>query len=182
MAADARRALIIATGSYVDTKLRALRAPSADAQGLRAVLEDPAVGDFAVDVMVDGNEGELSRRIARFLRQARRDDVLLLHLSCHGIKDDRGELYFAATDTEIDLPDATAISASWLNEQIARSPSRRILLLLDCCFSGRFPFGTHRAGDRIDVQDHFEGRGHAVITASNAMEYAFEGDERSRLQ
>ena len=56
MAADARRALIIATGSYVDTKLRALRAPSADAQGLRAVLEDPAVGDFAVDVMVDGNE------------------------------------------------------------------------------------------------------------------------------
>ena len=134
MAEGARRALIVATGSYTDPKLHSLRAPAADAHALGAVLHDPDVGDFAVDVVLDADETELSRRIARFLRQARRDDVLLLHLSCHGIKDDRGELYFAAKDTELDLPDATAISASWLNEQISRSPSRRILFLLDCCF------------------------------------------------
>ena len=142
MASGERRALIVATGTYADPKLRALRAPAADAQGLATVLRNPSVGDFAVEVAVDEDERVLRRRIARFLREGHRDDVLLLHLSCHGIKDDRGELYLAATDTEIDLPDATAISALWLNEQISRSPSRRVLLLLDCCFSGRFPFGA----------------------------------------
>ncbi len=180
MAEGARRALLIATGSYADQNFRALRAPAADAQQLAAVLEAPEIGDFAVEVMLDADEGQLTRRLARFFRDAKRNDVLLVHLSCHGIKDDRGDLYFATTDTEIDLPDATAIAANWLNDQIAKSMSRRILLLLDCCFSGRFPFGTqHRAGDRVDVQEHFRGKGHAVITASNAMEYAFEGVDRS---
>ena len=175
----ARRALIVATGTYEDAKLRSLRSPAADARGLAAVLEDPEIGDFAVETMLDANERDLRRRVARFLGEARHEDVLLLHLSCHGIKDERGGLYFAASDSEIDYPNATALAADWLNEQISHSPSRRIVLLLDCCFSGRFPFGKHRAGDRVNVQEHFEGRGYAVITASNAMEYAFDGDDRS---
>lgn len=180
MEGGARQALIIATARYADPKLQALRAPEADARGLAAVLENPQIGAFAVDVALDGHEGELTRRLARFFRDARREDVLLLHLSCHGIKDDRGELYFAAADTEIDLPDATAIPARWLDEQVMRSPSRRILLLLDCCFSGRFPFQSrHRAGEGVDVHDQLQGRGHAVITASSAMEYAYEGEDLS---
>jgi hypothetical protein len=36
-----------------------------------------------------------------------------------------------------------------------------------------------RAGDAINVRDHLEGRGRAVITASSAMEYSYEGDELS---
>ncbi|MBV8965117.1 MAG: caspase family protein, partial [Mycobacteriaceae bacterium] len=174
----ARRALIVATGSYADPKLRRLRAPAADADKLAAVLKNPQIGNFEVDVALDQSESELRRRLARFTRDARRDDVLLFHFSCHGIKDDHGELYLAASDTELDLPDATAISAAWLSDQISRSPSRRTLLLLDCCFSGRFPLGaTARGGDKVDVQDRFEGRGRAVISASNAMEYAYEGDD-----
>jgi hypothetical protein len=32
-------------------------------------------------------------------------------MSCHGLKDDAGHLYFAAADTEVDALDATAVSA-----------------------------------------------------------------------
>ena len=52
------------------------------------------------------------------------------------------------------------------------------MLLLDCCFSGSVPFGARpRAADTVDAQHQLEGRGRAVITASNAMEYAYEGDQ-----
>jgi hypothetical protein len=60
----------------------------------------------------------------------------------------------------------------------SRSRSRRIVLLLDCCYAGAFERGmTARAGTGVGVESQFGGRGRAVITASSAMEYAFEGDE-----
>ena len=62
--------------------------------------------------------------------------------------------------------------------------SRSVVLLLDCCYGGAFAQGvTVRAGGDVNVLDSFPegksggGRGRAVITASNAMEYAFEGDQ-----
>jgi DNA-binding beta-propeller fold protein YncE len=175
-----RRALIVATGRYRDAKFRELRAPAADAERLAGVLRNPAIGDFEVDVALDEDESPLRRRIARFYASSGRDDVLLLHISGHGVKDAHGGLYLAASDTELDLLDATALSAVWLDEQISRSRSHHKLLLLDCCFSGRFPFNaTARAGESVDVQERFQGRGRAVITASTAMEYAYEGDQLS---
>ena len=60
------------------------------------------------------------------------------------------------------------------------------MLLLDCCYGGAFERGmVARAAGDVDVGMQFPqeelsaGRGRAVITASSAMEYAFEG---SRLQ
>jgi hypothetical protein len=175
-----RHALIVAVSNYRDAKLRALRAPGADARRLATVLGDPAIGGFDVAVAENEEQPQLARRIARFFANRRADDLLLLHFSCHGIKDERGELYLAATDTEVDLLSATALSASWLNEQISRSRARRSVVLLDCCFSGSFPFGARvRSGGTVDVGAHLEGRGRAILTASNSMEYAFEGDQRT---
>ena len=172
-----RRALIVASGAYDDEKLRDLRAPEVDAQRLADVLQNPEIGNFEVDIAVNEAERSLRRRIARFFGSTNRDDELLLYISGHGIKDADGRLYLAAADSELDLLDATALSTAWLDEQIARSPSRRKLLLLDCCFSGRFPFNTTaKGGTSVDVPEQLQGRGRAVITASNAMEYAYEGD------
>ena len=61
---------------------------------------------------------------------------------------------------------------------MARSRSSNVLMLLDCCYSGAIARGLRfRAGESVDVNDHLGGSGRAIITASNAMEYAFEGDE-----
>ncbi len=177
---SARDALIVAVTDYRDPKLRQLRAPVADATALGRVLEDPSIGAFNVQLALDEDESALTRRLARFFSDRRPDDLLLIHFSCHGIKDASGELYMAAADTETDLLSATGIPSRWLSEQIGKCRSKRIVVLLDCCFSGSFPFGTHyRAGEQINVQQHLEGRGRVVITASNAMEYSFEGDQLS---
>jgi hypothetical protein len=173
-----REALLVAIADYHDPKLRRLRAPATDAAQLSEVLGDPDIGAFDVQILLDPDERTLRRRLATFFRAERRsDDVLLVHFSCHGVKDERGELYLAATDTDNDLLAATAVSATWLNDQIGRCRSKRIVVLLDCCFSGAFPFGTvARAGTAVNATALFDGSGRAVISSSNAMEYAYEGD------
>jgi Caspase domain len=176
-ASGGRHALIVATARYDDPKLSALRAPAADAERLAAVLADPARGAFAVQTLIDEPQGTVARRVAAFFRDRRPDDLLLLHFSCHGVKDDRGELFLAAADTEVDLLSATGVSAQWLNDQITRTRSRRTVVLLDCCFSGAFPFGLRaRSAAAVDAPEQLQGRGRAIITASSAMEYAYEGD------
>ena len=176
-ASGGRHALIVATASYFDPRLQQLRAPAADAEALADVLRDPEKGDFEVAVGVNETHGDLTRMIARFFGDRSPHDLLLVHFSCHGVKDEDGELYLAAADTDLDLLSATGISAAWLNDRINRTRSRRTVVLLDCCFSGSFPSGLRRRGDGLDAPQRLEGRGRAIITASNAMEYAYEGDE-----
>ena len=173
-----RYALIVATDTYGDPKLSRLRAPARDAEALADVLRDPEIGGFEVELAANETDAALRRRIAAFFSDRARDSLLLLHFSCHGLKDDSGQLYFAAADTEVAHLDATAIPAEFVSRQMARSRSNNVLMLLDCCYSGAIARGLRfRAGDSVDVSDHLGGSGRAIITASNAMEYAFEGDE-----
>ena len=119
------------------------------------------------------------RKISEFFRDRARDDLLLLHVSCHGLKDEDGTLYFATSNTAVEHLEATAIPSEFVNRQMTKSRSRRIVLLLDCCFGGAFARGlVHRAGDSVAIKEEFEGQGRVVLTASRAMEYAFEGENR----
>jgi Caspase domain len=174
----ARSALIVANDEYVDPRLRQLRAPVRDAEELARVLADPAIGDFEVDVVLNEPEHRVRRKLSEFFADRSRDDLLLVHFSCHGLKDDDGSLYFAAPDSVVGHLDSTAVSAEFVNRQMRRSRSRRIALFLDCCYSGAFSRGTSaRAGDGLELAERFDGQGQVVITASTATEYAFEGDE-----
>ena len=179
--AGRRSALIIANDAYQDAGLGRLRAPARDAEALARVLADPAIGDFEVDVVSNQPEWRLRRTIGAFFTDRSRDDLLLLHFSCHGVKDDSGQLYFATTDTELANLDATAVPADFVNRHMSRSHSRRIVLLLDCCYSGAFARGMMaKAGTGVELRERFDGRGRIVLTASSAMEYAFEATELAR--
>jgi spermidine/putrescine-binding protein len=173
-----RSALIVASDQYTDPGLRRLRAPAADAQALAAVLQNPGIGGFEVRTLLNEAAPEVNEAVEEFFDDRRPDDLLLLHFSCHGVKDEGGELYFATTNTKLRRLGATAVAADFVNRRMGRSRSRRIVLLLDCCYAGAFERGmTPRAGSGVAIEEQFSGRGRAVITASSAMEYAFEGDE-----
>ena len=108
------------------------------------------------------------------------DDLLLVHFSCHGVKDEVGELHFAMAQTSLRRLAATAVAADFVTRRMYRSRSRRVVLLLDCCYAGAFERSLiPRTGGSVDIEDQFSGggRGRAVITASSAMEHAFEGGE-----
>jgi hypothetical protein len=118
------------------------------------------------------------RAIEAFFADRKRDSLLLLYFSGHGIKDQDGQLYFALADTQRKLLRATAIQARFVNEVMRYSRSRQQVLLLDCCYSGAFPRGMIAKADRtVGTWDYFEGRGRIVLTASDAVQYAFEGDK-----
>ena len=52
------------------------------------------------------------------------------------------------------------------------------MLILDCCYSGAFPAGrTAKADEGVQTLERFQGKGRAVLTASDATQYAFEGDD-----
>jgi Caspase domain len=175
-----RYALIVATDTYEDPKLRRLRTPALDAESLAGVLRDAEIGGFSVELSLNEAEHMLRRRIATFFADRQRDDLLLMHFSCHGVKDDSGQLYFAARDTAVPQLDASAVSAEFLSRQMSRSRSQKIIVLLDCCYSGAIARGLRfRGGDKIDVDENLGGTGRVIITASSAMEYAFEGDDLS---
>ena len=175
-----RSALIVASDSYTDPSLRRLRAPASDAQALAHVLQDPGIGGFEVRTLLNEPAHVVSLELEEFFADCRPDDLLLVHFSCHGIKDEGGDLYFAMANTVLRRLGSTAVAAEFVNRRMGRSRSRRIVLLLDCCYAGAFERGmTARAGTGVGIEAQFGGRGRAVITASSAMEYAFEGDELS---
>src|SRR6266511_4408153 len=169
-------ALIVASAHYTDPKLTKLRSTAADADRLGRVLADSQIGGYRVSVVRDQPSHVVSLAIERFFKNRRRDDRLLLYMSCHGVKDDSGRLSFATTNTQLSYLGSTAVSAEFVREQMDKSDSRRIVLILDCCYSGAFARGTRlKAADRrIEIKERFDGHGRAVLTASSAMEYAFE--------
>jgi hypothetical protein len=178
----ARRALVVASDAYDAEGLRDLRSPRADATALAAVLGDPQIGDFAVEVVHNEPSHVVQARVEELFAEARPDDLVLLHVACHGLKNETGELFFAARNTRLGRLESTAVPADFVQRCMRASRSRSIVLLLDCCYGGAFGSGVSvRAAGPVDVVGSFPagrlggGRGRAVITASSAMEYAFEG-------
>jgi hypothetical protein len=171
-----RIALIVATSTYKEETLARLRAPGTDAQDLAEVLADERVGGFDVHTFLDSGHDQVMRGVLELCGSLGPADFLLVYLSCHGVMDDRGRLYYATTDTERRLLAATAISANWLNEQLEDCRARGQILLLDCCHSGAFARGA-KGDSALALQERFPGRGKAVLTASRATEYSFEGED-----
>jgi hypothetical protein len=173
-----RTALIVANDEYDHDGLKHLRSPGADATALAAVLENRQISDFDVHVVHNESAHVVQGRIEDLFLDSRPDDVVLLHFSCHGLKSESGELYFATRNTRPNRLRSTAVSADYVQRCMRASRSRSVVLLLDCCYGGAFGEGVAvRAAGDVNVLDSFSGgRGRAVITASSSMEYAFEGD------
>lgn len=185
MGEESRHALIIANDSYENPGLKKLRAPAQDAVALAEVLGDPQIGGFDVRVMRNEPAHVISMQVDDFFSDRKPGDTLVLHFSCHGLKSETGELFFAAPNTLPRRLASTAVAANFVRRCMASTRARSIALLLDCCYGGAFSQGpaSVRAGGDAHVLDSFAGdklgggRGWAVITASNSMEYAFEGTD-----
>src|ERR687894_899184 len=173
-----RRALVVATYEYADAGLRRLAAPEHDAESLATVLGDPQIADFDVTMLVNQPHHVVGEAIADFFTGSHSDDLTLLYFTGHGLKDDEGRFYLAMTNTRRSALMFTAISGAQLNDAMDASTSRRKVLVLDCCYSGAFPAGrTAKADEGVQTLERFQGKGRAVLTASDATQYAFEGDD-----
>lgn len=166
-------ALLLACYSSADSRINPLTAPSADVCGLEKILKDPRIGNFNVKVLVDETSYSLRKEIETFFSDRKREEMLLLYFSGHGIKDKNGKLYFATSDTRLDRLKSTAISASDVREIMSNCSSRRQVLILDCCYGGAFNDALAK-GDKMVGISALGGMGRIVLTASDAIQSSFE--------
>jgi uncharacterized caspase-like protein len=183
--AGRRLALVVANDEYDDAGLSRLNAPAQDADALAEVLGDPGVGGFDVEVLHNATAQTVRTAVEDLFADRSFDDLLVLHFSCHGVKNAEGELFLAMKDTRPNRLASTGVAAGFVSGQMATSRAQRIALFLDCCYGGAFPrgmvvrsSGEAAVGAAFTRQDDVgEGRGRVVVTSSNAMQYAFEGGE-----
>ena len=176
-----RLALIIGNSAYQDSTLSRLLTPDADVGALGEILLDQELGGFDdVNVIVNMSSHIIRREIAAFFSKKTREDLLVLYFSGHGVLDDQGHLYLAVRDTDSKLLRGTAISANYITQEMNNSRSQRQVLVLDCCHSGAFARGSKgKTGASVGTAPAFEGSGYGrvVLTASDATQYAWEGDQ-----
>jgi uncharacterized caspase-like protein len=179
-------ALVIGNTQYEDPKLGRLASPASDVNELAELLGSESLGQFDdVTRRVNLTSSDANKEIERFFRVDKYpDDLLLFYFSGHGVLDDMSELYFACSDTDMQLLDSTAVSATYLRKAMGRSRSRRVVLVLDCCNSGAFGQGAKAAlGSSVgtqqlvaDVQMPKPGEGRIALTASDETGVAWEGE------
>lgn len=174
----ARRAVLIGVGEYEDEKLANLRCPVQDARGLKQLLVDKDRGEFCnVELLENCDSAAALKTIHTELRQADKDDFFLIYYSGHGKRSTVGDLYLATSDTVSDALESTALEINKVNSLVKACRCRRVLLLLDCCYSGAA--GGAIAKDSIEDQlrTASEGSGIYLITASTGIQTALEKEE-----
>ncbi|MGW4299239.1 caspase, EACC1-associated type [Streptomyces sp. NPDC004646] len=134
------RILLLATAEHDGPTLPAVPSVAPTHRALRtALIERCAVPSDRVRCELDPPD-------ARFMAQAvaeeaqRADSVLLVHFVGHGLLDADGELYLAARATDRLTPGLAAhqaLSFAALRQALTASRAASVVLLLDCCFSGR---------------------------------------------
>jgi len=131
-----RYAILIANADFPKNRtLIPLETPLKDLRGLKSTLEDKSRGSFLVTYLENATTGEMTKAIEQTLNAATQEDLVLVYYSGHGMLDRNGKLSFAAADSEPGAL-ATAVHFSEVSDYVANSPTRRIVILLDCCYSG----------------------------------------------
>lgn len=177
----AKVALLIGVGEY-GVGLNPLPSAVKDVEAMQRVLQHPEMGQFdQVKALTNPAPQEMQEGIETLFANRNKDDLILLFFSGHGVKDDSSRLYLATTLTrktpQGELVKSTAVPASFVNDVMRNSRSKRQVVLLDCCFSGAFAEDMRAKDDgSVDVQTQLGGEGRAVLTSSTSTQYSFEQD------
>jgi Caspase domain len=186
---EKKYAVLIGNGEFPqDPKvLPTLRCSVNDATAFNDVLRSPTYGLFdETVVLADKRHHEILLELNKVLKRAEKNDLVLIYYSGHGKLNTTGILHLATLDTQVGYIEATSVSVVRIRELMDTCPSKKMILILDCCYSGRVA-GAYLKGN---VEDHLQqvaggndSRGIYLLTASTGVQVAQEkeGDENSLL-
>lgn len=175
-----RRAILLAAGSFEDTRLTPLRFAAKDAARLASVLTDKDLAGFDdVQVFADSRVSEARIALEQLARASDPGDLLLFYFSGHGKLDRDGTLALMMADSNIDVLGATALLSDELKRLFNLSRASQKVMILDCCYSGAAGAAGFKGmeGDAIDTLAQ-SFRGSFLLTASQRFERAWEVEER----
>ncbi|BAZ30852.1 hypothetical protein NIES4074_33190 [Cylindrospermum sp. NIES-4074] len=174
----AKIALLIGVSEY-EPGLSLLPNAVNDVEAMQRVLLNPEMGGFDnADVLKNPQRQMMEDAIYELYANRQKEDLLLLYFSGHGVTEDTGDFYFSTRFTRKDggkLRPTTAVAAKNVHLWMNQSKSRRMVVILDCCFSGAFAKGlTAKDSSTINLEQHLGGEGRAILTAATSTQYAFE--------
>jgi Caspase domain len=133
------RALLIGVRDY--DSMTKLNSPLADVDAVASALFDEHYGLFDVESVAshyDLTGAEIKRETARFFAGAETTDVLLFYFSGHGLPAGIAEGYLCGKDADEKLPAESCVAFSEVRAMIGDSNALVKVVVLDCCYSGRF--------------------------------------------
>ena len=169
-------ALLIGVSEYGEG-IPSLSAPPNDVAAMKRVLENPEMGGFEVETLLDPESTPMRKAIKKLFSSGGKEDVVLLFFSGHGITDDENKLYLATRITAKDDFDATAVPASFVQQQSKNSYTKRQVIVLDCCYSGAFAEGWQAKSVGVDLKKELGAEGRVVLTSSTATQTSFQQED-----
>jgi helicase len=173
------RGLFVGIDRYASPSISWLSCAERDATALQALFAD-TFGDGGE--LLIGGEATRTAIVARLeeLTSCSEDDFVVIAFSGHGSETHELVTYDASV---LDLK-ATALPLDELADVFARIPARRLVCVLDCCFSG----GLGAKVLRVDAKpkslksadallNELAGDGRLIVTASSATEEAWENGQ-----
>ncbi len=154
-----KKALIISISDYDDKKLENLEFCKNDGEKMYSTLTN-----LDYDIPAERNLiGKVDRKtmktaIFNFFKGQHGDDTLLFYFSGHGLGDGFGGKFFANTDVDSDVPGIDGVRYEELNEQMERSYAKKIVAIIDCCYSGDIGL-TRQAKSAINSKKELEKLG-----------------------
>ncbi|MEU4558723.1 Clp protease N-terminal domain-containing protein [Actinoplanes sp. NPDC023936] len=168
-------AILIGTAAYSDPRLPDLPSVAANLTDLRDVLTDPKHGAFAperVHVFADPGWADIPR-IAELAAEPL--DTLLLYYAGHGFSEDG--LYLGLSATKAAHIEVSSLPYTQIRRLIQRSPCRRCVVILDCCYAGTAI--EFMAGDQPGGELDIKGAYVLTATARTDKAHAPEGARNS---
>lgn len=178
-----RYAILIGNSHYpIESGLQDLRCPENDVDGMAEILGEERYGCFDDPLnLKNRTTADIKKEMGKVFGRAGKEDLVLVYYSGHGKQDMEGQLYLATADTFADSSIALVSSAfpvSDIRNFIKHSKTNKIILILDCCYSGAVSKAGFRGDDtNIFLANMNEGRGTYILTASTALQTAQEKEE-----
>ena len=170
-----RHAVVIGINDYADPAIPDLKYAEADARAVYDTLTDPAVGSFPKDNVklllgADATNDKIREALAS-LRGVDKEDLVVVFYSGHGAKSG-DEAFWVTQQAKAKLLDATALANSDINKLLAKVPSQRLVILLDCCYAASTV--KKSLDDPAKLFGGYPGKGRATIAGAAENQEALE--------
>lgn len=176
-----RTALLIGNTEFPATggTLRRLNAPRNDLRRLADLLRKEICGFDVKQPLLDSDASTIRSAVNHVMQDARPEDLVLIYYAGHG-KLNWNQLYLCTRDTNLGLLPSTALPVRDICDMVRNSSCDKVVLILDCCFSGAVLDQLLARGDEdvaSIVKKTVDARGWHVLTSSDVHEPSYETGE-----
>ncbi|RXA18457.1 hypothetical protein EQO05_10715 [Methanosarcina sp. MSH10X1] len=160
-----RIAVIIGTNEY--SKVEKLEFAESDAKEMGEVLLDQKICGFdEVIELINKSKEEVSHRIEKVFKNAKKEDEILIYFSGHGKPSYKFDLCLLFKDTDPESLLSTSLKFDYINECKDQSACNRVVVILDCCYSGT----AGMKGDFLqETLSKYSGSGTILLTSTGQL-------------